>query len=91
MHDTQNQIIARNSSDGHQVKIKKRRRKDENEPALARGYDNGQTNGWGWGDQGRAFFRTSTIQTIRNKPGAAILESSGMNDHFERQRRRRLS
>jgi membrane carboxypeptidase/penicillin-binding protein len=62
MHDTQNQIIARNSPDGHQVKAKKRRRNDENDQAAARNYSDGQMNGWGWWDQGRNFSQDSYNQ-----------------------------
>jgi penicillin-binding protein 1A len=57
MHDTQNQIIARNSSRGHQVKIKRQHRNDEEERTLARGHGDGQTNGWGWWDQGGSSFQ----------------------------------
>jgi penicillin-binding protein 1A len=55
MHDTQNQIIARNSSDNHEVKVKRRQRNHENHQAFARG--DAQANGWGWWNQDRSFFQ----------------------------------
>jgi penicillin-binding protein 1A len=55
MRDTQDQIIARNSSESHEVRVKRRRRNDENYQAFARG--DPQSNGWGWWRQDRGFFQ----------------------------------
>jgi penicillin-binding protein 1A len=55
MHDTQNQVIARNSSENLEAKVKRRRRIDENDQAFARGEE--QSTGWGWWKQDRGFFQ----------------------------------
>jgi penicillin-binding protein 1A len=55
MRDTQDQIIARNSSESHEVRVKRRRRNDENYQAFARG--DPQSNGWGWWRQDPGFFQ----------------------------------
>jgi membrane carboxypeptidase/penicillin-binding protein len=55
MHDTQNQVIARNSSESHEARVKRRRRNDENYQAFAPG--DAQSNGWGWWRQDRGFFQ----------------------------------
>jgi hypothetical protein len=69
MHDTQNQIIARNSSDDHEVKVKRRQRNHENDQAFRRG--DAQANGWGWWNQDRSFFQdqynSNYSQQIRHR------------------------
>jgi membrane carboxypeptidase/penicillin-binding protein len=55
LRDTENMVIARNSSENHEVKVKRRRRNDDNGQAFARG--DGQTIGWGAWNQDRGFFQ----------------------------------
>ncbi len=55
MRDTQNKVIASNSSETHDVKVKRRRRNDDKRQAFARG--DGQTVGWGAWNQDHGFFQ----------------------------------